>query len=53
MKALKNQAHRISYSDYMSLVTVGNYYGENTYATNNQYKVQIQPFYYYYNLETN
>lgn len=52
VKALKNQAHRIGYSDYMSLVTVGNYYGENTYATNNQYKVQIQPFYYYYNLET-
>lgn len=52
VKALKNQAHRIGYSDYMSLVTVGNYYGENTYATNNEYKVQIQPFYYYYNLET-
>lgn len=52
VKALKNQAHRIGYSDYMSLVTVGNYYGENNYLTNNQYKVQIQPFYYYYNLET-
>lgn len=51
VKALKNQAHRIGYSDYMSLVTVGNYYGENNYLTNNQYKVQIQPFYYYYNLE--
>jgi len=43
VKALKNQAHRIGYSDYMSLVTVGNYYGENNYLTNNQYKVQIQP----------
>lgn len=52
VKALKNQAHRIGYSDYMSLITVGNYYGENNYLTNNQYKVQIQPFYYYYNLET-
>lgn len=52
VKALKNQAHRIGYSDYMSLVTVGNYYGENNYLTNNEYKVQIQPFYYYYNLET-
>lgn len=52
VKALKNQAHRIGYSDYMSLVTVGNYYGENTYVSNNEYKVQIQPFYYYYNLET-
>lgn len=52
VKALKNQAHRIGYSDYMSLVTVGNYYGENNYLTNNQYKVQIQPFYYYYNLDT-
>lgn len=52
VKALKNQAHRIGYSDYMSLVTVGNYYGENDYVSNNMYKVQIQPFYYYYNLET-
>ena len=52
VKALKNQAHRIGYSDYMSLVTVGNYYGENTFMSNNEYKVQIQPFYYYYNLET-
>lgn len=50
--ALKNQAHRIGYSDYMSLVTVGNYYGENTKASNNMYKVQIQPYYYYYNLNT-
>lgn len=52
VKALKNQAHRIGYSDYMSLVTVGNYYGENSVEHNNMYKVQIQPYYYYYNLET-
>ena len=52
VKALKNQAHRIGYSDYMSLVTIGNYYGENTAASNNRYKVQIQPYYYYYNLNT-
>lgn len=50
--ALKNQAHRIGYSDYLSLVTVGNYYGENTKDSNNMYKVQIQPFYYHYNLKT-
>ena len=52
VKALKNQAHRIGYSDYMLLVTIGNYYGENTAASNNRYKVQIQPYYYYYNLNT-
>ena len=52
VKALKNQAHRIGYSDYMSLVTVGNYYGENTTDNPDRYKVQIQPYYYYYNLET-
>lgn len=52
VKALKNQAHRIGYSDYMSLVTVGNYYGENAWNGNNEYKVQIQPYYYYYNLNT-
>lgn len=50
--ALKNQAHRIGYSDYLSLFTIGNYYGENTKDSNNMYRVQIQPFYYYYNLET-
>lgn len=50
--ALKNQAHRIGYSDYLSLVTTGNYYGENTKDSNNQYQVQIQPFYYHYNLKT-
>lgn len=50
--ALKNQAHRIGYSDYLSLVTIGNYYGENTKDSNNMYKVQIQPFYYHYNLKT-
>ena len=52
VKALKNQAHRIGYSDYMSLVTVGNYYGENTTDDPDRYKTQIQPYYYYYNLET-
>lgn len=52
VKALKNQAHRIGYSDYMSLVTVGDYYGENKTADNNRHKVQIQPYYYYYNLQT-
>lgn len=52
VKALKNQAHRIGYSDYMSLVTVGNYYGENTTYDPDRYKTQIQPYYYYYNLET-
>ena len=52
VKALKNQAHRIGYMDYMSLYTIGNYYGENTSRSGDQFKVQIQPFYYYYNLET-
>ena len=50
--ALRNQAHRIGYADYLSLVTIGNYYGENTKGSNNNYRVQIQPFYYYYNLTT-
>lgn len=52
LKALKNQAHRIGYSDYMSLVTVGDYYGENKLIEKDLHKVQIQPYYYYYNLET-
>lgn len=51
VKALKNQAHRIGYLDYMSLVTAGNYYGENPDGSD-FYKVQIQPYYYYYNLKT-
>lgn len=51
VKALKNQAHRIGYMDYMSLVTLGNYWSENV-DSRDVYKLQIQPFYYYYNLET-
>lgn len=51
VKALKNQAHRIGYMDYMSLVTLGNYWGENV-DDKDVHKLQIQPFYYYYNLET-
>lgn len=51
VKALKNQAHRIGYMDYMSLVTLGNYWSENV-DNKDVYKLQIQPFYYYYNLET-
>lgn len=52
VKALKNQAHRIGYSDYLSLMTIGDYYGENQVADRNSHKVQIQPYYYYYNLTT-
>lgn len=50
--ALKNQAHRIGYSDYLSLVTIGNYYGENSKDDNNKFRVQIQPYYYHYDLNT-
>ena len=52
IKALRNQAHRIGYPDFMSLVTMGNYYGENSEDEGDYFKTQIQPFYYYYNLKT-
>ena len=51
VKALKNQAHRIGYMDYMSVITMGNYYGENP-ENGDALKLQIQPYYYYYNLQT-
>lgn len=50
--ALRNQAHRIGYPDYMSLITTGNYYGENDLVNPNSNRVQIQPYYYFYNIKT-
>lgn len=50
--ALKNQAHRIGYPDFMSLITTGNYYGENNLNNPNSNRVQIQPYYYFYNIKT-
>lgn len=49
--ALQKQPQRVGYLNYMSLDTIGNYYGENEEGTD-KYKVQITPFYYHLDLTT-
>lgn len=49
--ALKKQPQRVGYMNYMSLETIGNYYGENK-DGDDTYKTQITPYYYHLDLTT-
>lgn len=52
--ALKKQPQRIGYMNLMSLETIGNYYGiaSADVPGSENYKVQIQPFYYHLDVNT-
>lgn len=49
--ALQKQPQRIGYLNYMSVETIGNYYGENA-EGDDSYKMQITPYYYHFDMNT-
>ena len=51
IEALQKQPQRVGYLNYLSLETIGNYYGENQ-GDSNEYKTQITPYYYHLDLTT-